>query len=169
MAALTSYFIDRAAAEKAIGLVMPMIASAMATREAGESGFLYIVVMQPGTSPADSRFEEAILHEHAVGDTAKWDADYGAFARAKAKVAWKTGLDAHIVSQLKPHLLEQGDTVLSGGIVLDGIVVAVSGADPWYDELFAGTIAACLRAQAKAGIARVKEKHLFLPDRSGNR
>lgn len=164
MSAFNSYFIDRAAAEKAIGLVMPMIDAAMATREAGESGFLYIVIMKPGTSAADSRFEDAILHEHAVGDKSKWDADYGAFARAKARVAWKTGLDTHVVSQLKPHLLEAGDTVLSGGIVIDDIVVAVSGADPWYDELFASTIAACLRALAKAGIASAKQKHLFLPD-----
>ncbi len=162
MGSFDSYFIDRATAEKAVQLSLPMINAAMESRVAGESGFLYIVIMKPGFTPASSSFEEAILYEHAVGDTAKWDADYGKFARAKARVAWKTGLDGHVVQELKPHLLEQGDTVLWGSIVLDDIVVGVSGADPWYDEAFAGTVAMCLRAMAKAGMAAVRGKQLFL-------
>jgi len=139
-----------------------MMQAAMDSKTAGESGFLYIVIMKPGVTPADASFDEAILYEHAVGDTTKWDADYRGFALAKARVAWKTGLDGHLVQELKPHLLEPGDTTLWGSIVLDDIVVAVSGADPWYDEAFAGTIAFCLRAQAKAGIAFQRGKTLFL-------
>jgi len=162
MTSFNSYFIDRSAAAKAVQLSLPMITAAMESRIAGESGFLYIVIMKPGTSAASSSFEEAILYEHAVGDREKWDADYAAFARAKAQVSWKTGLDGHVVQELKPHLLERGDTVLWGGIVLDDIVVGVSGADPWYDEAFAGTIAMCLRAQAKAGIAAARKTQLFL-------
>jgi hypothetical protein len=163
MASFDSYFIDRAAAEKAVQLSLPMLTAAMDSRVAGESGFLYIVIMKPGVTSASSSFEEAILYEHAIGDREKWDADYAAFARAKAKVAWKTGLDGHVVQELKPHLLEEDDTVLWGSIVLDDIVVGVSGADPWYDEAFAGTVALCLRAQAKAGIAAARKTQLFLP------
>jgi hypothetical protein len=163
MTSFDSYFIDRSTAEKAVHLTLPMINAAMENGEAGESGFLYIVIMKPGYGPLTSSFDEAILYEHAIGDRTKWDADYGAFARAKAKVAWKTGLDGHVVQELKPHLLAEGDTVLWGSIVLDGIVVGVSGANPWYDEAFAGTVAACLRALAKAGIAAERRKHLFLP------
>ena len=162
MASFDSYFIDRSAAEKAVQLSLPMINAAMESRIAGESGFLYIVIMKPGATPASSSFEEAILYEHAVGDREKWDADYSAFARAKARVSWKTGLDGHVVQELKPHLLEKGDTVLWGGVVLDDIVVGVSGADPWYDEVFAGTVAMCLRAQAKAGVAGARKTQLFL-------
>ena len=36
-----------------------------------------------------------------------------------------------------------------GGVALGGIVVGVSGAQPWFDEAFAGCIAHCLRALAK--------------------
>lgn len=158
-----SYFIDRRAAEKAIGLAMPMIEAAMRLKEVGESGFLYIVVMNPLLTPDRCSFEEAILHEHAVGDREKWDADYGAFARAKARVAWNTGMDGHLVQELRPHMLRAGDTVLWGSVVVDGIVVAVSGANAWYDEAFAGTVAMCLRALAKAGIAEARGKALFLP------
>lgn len=163
MASFDSYFINRSTAEKAVQLSLPMIHAAMESKEAGESGFLYIVIMKPGFRPASSSFEEAILYEHAVGDTARWDADYGEFARAKARVAWKTGFDGHVVQELKPHLLASGDTVLWGSIVLDDIVVGVSGADPWYDEAFAGTVAMCLRALAKAGIAAERKGNLFLP------
>lgn len=158
-----SYFIDREAAKKAVAMSLPLIHEAMKLKEVGESGFLYIVIMDPLLRPENSSFEEAILHEHAVGDREKWDADYAAFAHAKARVAWRTGLDGHVVQELKPHLLTARDTVLWGSIAMDGIVVGVSGANPWYDEAFAGTVAMCLRAVAKAGIATARSEHLFLP------
>jgi len=158
-----SYFIDRHAAEKAVGLALPMIQEAMKQKEVGESGFLYIVVMDPLRGPAVSSFEEAILYEYAVGDRSKWDADYAGFARAKARVSWRNGMDGHMVQELRPQLLAAGDTVLWGSVVVDGITVAVSGANPWYDEAFAGTVAMCLRAVAKAGVVQARSKNLFLP------
>lgn len=160
-----SYFIDRAAAEKAVALALPMIHEAMQHKEVGESGFLYIVVMDPLLGPGNCSFEEAILYEHAVGDRDRWDADYAAFAHAKARVAWRTGMDGHLVQELRPHLLTARDTVLWGSVVVDGIVVGVSGANPWYDEAFAGTVGMCLRAIAKGGIAMERERHLFLPEK----
>lgn len=159
-----SYLIDRATAERAVELSMPMIHAAMENRIAGESGFLYVVIMKPGSSPLTSSFEESILYENNVfGDRQKWDADYGEFARAKARIAWRTGMDSHRVQEFYPHLLGKGDTVLWGSVVLDGIVVSASGADPWFDEAFSGAVAMCLRALAKANISRTRKKQLFLP------
>jgi hypothetical protein len=157
-----SYSIDRHAADMAIKLSLPMFSEAMKMQEVGESGFLYIVIMDPARTPAVSTFEDAILHEHAIGDRARWDADYAAFARAKARVAWRTGIDGHSVQELRPYLLTAHDTVLWGSVVLEGIVVSVSGAYPWYDEAFAGTLAMCLRAIAKAGIHAQRSKRMFL-------
>lgn len=162
MAYMESYFINRETAGKAVQLALPMMQAAMDSREAGASGFLYIVIMKPGCASDSNQFSDAILYEYAMGDREKWDADYGEFARAKAKLAWRTGTDSHIVQQLKPQLLQRGDTVLWGSVVVDGLVVGVSGADPWYDEAFAGTIAMCLRALAKKEIAVVRERELFL-------
>ena len=138
MTGFSSFLLDRAAAEQAVAMALPMIRAAIENKSAGESGFFYLVVMKPGSSPATSTFEDAILYEHAVGDRDKWDADYRGFALAKARVAWRTGLDSHIVQEQRPYLLEQGDTVLWGSVAMDGIVVAASGADAWYDEAFAG-------------------------------
>lgn len=130
-----------------------MIDAAMQSREAGASGFLYVVVMKPGFTPAHGSFKDAILYEHAVGDTSKWDADYGHFARGKAEVSWRTGLDSQVAQQQKPHLLVEGDSLLCGGVVLHDIVISVSGADPWFDEAFAGAVALTLRALAKKALS----------------
>jgi len=162
MTGFTSFLLDHAAAERAVATALPMITAAIDDRSAGESGFFYLIVMKPGTSPATCSFEEAILYEHAVGDRDKWDADYRSFALAKARVAWRTGMDSHIVQEQRPYLLEAGDTVLWGSVALDGIVVAASGADPWYDEAFAGAVALCLRAQAKAAATRARSAAPFL-------
>jgi hypothetical protein len=47
---------------------------------------------------------------------------------------------------------------LWGSAVLDGIVVAASGAFPWFDEAFATALAANLRAIAKQRHAAALEK-----------
>ena len=163
MPASASHFIDHAAAQAAVQYSLPSISAAMENREVGESGFLYIVVMDPGRPPHLASFEEAILYEHAVGDRKRWDADYAGFARAKARVAWKAGMGSHAVQELYPHLLGEGDTVLWGSVWLDGIVIGVSGCHPWYDEAIAGTVAMWLRALAKARAHAARRDGLFLP------
>jgi hypothetical protein len=162
MTGFASCLLDREAAARAVDMALPMIRAAIENRSAGESGFFYLVVMRPGSSPASSSFEDAILYEHAVGERDRWDADYRGFALAKARIAWRTGLDSHVVQEQRPYLLEDGDTVLWGSVAMDGIVVAASGADAWYDEAFAGAVALCLRAQAKAAMSRERSKGLFL-------
>ncbi|MGV3656025.1 MAG: hypothetical protein ACO1N5_17625, partial [Noviherbaspirillum sp.] len=74
-------------------------------------------------------------------------------------------LDAHAVQALRPWMLKARDTVLWGAVELDGIVVGCSGANPWYDEAFAGTVAMCLRAIAKARIEEARNNGLFLDTR----
>jgi hypothetical protein len=147
------FFADRQAAQQALQLVMPMIEAAMRNREVGESGFLYIVVMNPVLRPWEADFEDAILLEHAVGDRDKWDADYAAYARAKARSTWLAGRDTHGLSTVSPHLLRAGDAGVWGSAVVDGIVVATSGVNAWYDEAFSGAIAYALRAVAKGRAA----------------
>ncbi|MDB5887493.1 MAG: hypothetical protein JWM03_365 [Rhodocyclales bacterium] len=156
-----SHFVTTELAAQAVGMALPLIEKAMQHSFVGESGFLFVVVMQPTLTPSNASFEEAILYEHAIGDRARWDADYAGFARAKARLSWKTGLDSHVVQTLRPHLLQPGDTVLWGGVVLDGIIVGVSGANACYDEAFAGVVAMCLRGLVKDMRERYR-KGLFL-------
>lgn len=144
-----SHFADADAARRAIAMALPMIEAAMRDAEVCGSGFLCIVVMDPALVPGEASFDEAVLAEHAIGDRARWDADYAAFARAKARVSWRAGEGTHHVQALRTHALRRGDSVLWGSACLDGIVVGVSGAHPWWDEAFATAIAANLRAIAK--------------------
>jgi hypothetical protein len=165
-APFTSAFIDQAAARMAVQLVLPMLEAAVASREAGASGFLYVVILRPGASPASGDFEDAILHEHAVGDPAGWDADYAHFARAKARLSWRTGRDTAAVLSQAPQLLAPGDTILPGAVVRHDMVVAVSGADPWYDDAFADAIAQCLFAQARKALAIAAREGVVLASAS---
>lgn len=143
-------FADASAARQAVQMTMPMIEQALLDPNVGESGFLYIVIMDPTSDSATDDFQDSILYEHAIGDRSRWDADYAGFARDKAKVTWRTHRDSHSVRFVSPHLLRTDDCGVWGSACVDGIVVGVSGANPWYDEAFAGCIAHCLKALAKA-------------------
>ncbi|KDD23091.1 Uncharacterised protein [Bordetella bronchiseptica] len=78
---------DAEAAARAVDRVRPLIDAALACRAMGESGFLHVVVMDP--LAAGLPFEQAVLYEESFGDTRRWDADYGAYARRKAALSWR--------------------------------------------------------------------------------
>jgi hypothetical protein len=145
-----SRFADVDSAQRAVEMALPMLQASLRDTTVGESGFLHVVVMDPGLTPADCTFEEAVLYEYSIPGSESWDADYGAFARDKARLSWRTGMASQHMQSCHPHRLRRDDTLLGGSAVIDGIVVAVSGANPWFDEAFAGTIACLLRAFAYA-------------------
>lgn len=154
---------DASAARLAVDLVMPMIAAGMADGRLGASGFLHVVVMDPGMRPTQCRFEDAILHEHSYGDRSAWDADYALYAREKARVCWEHQRSGHEVRACSPQLLRASETGVWGGIWFDGIVVGVSGADPWFDEAIGMAVAATLRAVAKQR-ALARPESLWIAD-----
>jgi hypothetical protein len=144
-----SHYADQRAAARALALALPSIEAAVRDRTIAGTGFLHIVVMDPGLDPATMAFDDAILVEHSIGNVRDWDADYAGFARAKAALAWRSGAGSGHLQTLAPHRLRRGESLLEGAVVLDGLVVAVSGAQPWFDEAFAFTIAVMLRAVAQ--------------------
>lgn len=158
-----SAFADASAAALAVDLVMPMILAGIASRRVGESGFLHIVILDPGLCAGACPFEEAILHERSVGDREAWDADYALYAREKARVCWRHRRSGHELRACSPHLLHGDETGVWGGVWLDGIAVGVSGADPWFDEAIGLSIAATLRAVAKERALKTPER-LWLAD-----
>jgi hypothetical protein len=155
-----SHFADAKTAQEAVRLALRMIEPACQDPKVCGAGFLHIVVMTPGIGPLHASFEDAILLEHSIGDRERWDADYAAYARAKTRLSWETGMDGSIVQALQPQRIKAGDTLLWGAVCLDGIVVGVSGAYPWYDEAFATAIAANIRALCKARHAGLLQANL---------
>lgn len=149
-----SEFVTQTLVQEAVGRVLPMLEAASHDEEVCGTGFLSIAIMSPVLPPHVTTFEEALLWEHHIGDPKEWDADYGAFARAKARLSWQSARDSRCMQSL-PHLLRQGDSLLVGGVSLDGIVVGVSGAQPWYDEAFALAVASMIRALAFREHARM--------------
>lgn len=143
--------VDRDLATQAVMMALPLIEAAMADPKINDNRYLHIVVMAPwlSTSRRDADFEKAILHEHSVGDRTRWDADYAAFARAKARAAWNAEAGSRIGQFLQPCLLQADYNSIPGSAALDRIVVGVSGMRPCYDEAIASTVAACLKALAK--------------------
>lgn len=140
--------LDASAARRAVQLALPMLTASLDDVGVGESGCMHVVVMDPGSPYGTCDFEAAILYEHSLPARDRWDADYAYYARGKAKLAWRTGLDTSLLVSHAPHLLRHGDMRLGGGIVEHGIVVAASGANPWFDDAFARSVACLLRAVA---------------------
>lgn len=139
-------WIDAEAAREAVAHVRPLFERAVAENTLGESGAAHVTVMHPMARFGVVSFTAAILYEESFGDTASWDADYAAFARAKAEVAWRTGCDSSVLATEYPHLLRKGDTLLAGAVCVHGITVGVSGMRGWYDSALAASVAAFMRA-----------------------
>jgi hypothetical protein len=152
--AATRGLVTEALAREAVACARPLFERAVQTHDFGESNAAHAVVMRPGSRPGGMSFEEAILYEESFGDVARWDADYAGFARAKAKVAWCAQLDSQKVRDAAPQLLATGDTLLGGGVHIDGMTIAVSGMQAWFDEALAASVAWFLRALAKREVAR---------------
>ena len=124
--------VGREIAARAIELARPLIEQAMLDKQYGDSGFLHVVIVDPSKNARDAAIDEAILFESSFGgDRSAWDADYRAFALAKAETSWITQAD-------NPK----------GAVCVDGIVVGASGAFERFDQAYAGAVAMCLRALA---------------------
>jgi len=142
--------IDAACVQDALAFLAPLMEHAVHAPAVGQSGVLYAVVMNPARHPGSASFEDAVLFEQACGKPrAAWDADYAAYARKKARVSWSTGMDSGAARTAGAWRELGHEAPLPGGMVVHGIVVAVSGALPEYDEVLAGVIALGARAQAK--------------------
>jgi hypothetical protein len=145
-----SRFVDEEAARLAVSLARPAIEVAL--RDAAISGqhVLHLVVLDPAALSGTCRFDEALLHEQTLGesDRATWDADYAAYARDKAALSWRHRMDSRRLQLFEPHRLGHDEGTLWGGVWLDGIVVAASGALPQWDEAFSLWVAGNVRALA---------------------
>ncbi|MCH7529921.1 hypothetical protein IIB50_02275 [Patescibacteria group bacterium] len=143
-----SYLLTADVAKQAVEMVEPIIYTAMGCK-LFKRDHLHIVVMDPAAMPINRNrvtFKSAILYEVSLGNTENWEHDYAKIARSKAQISWWTKLPTHIVQETMPYILTGVDTKHYGSVVLDGIVVAASGVQPWYDECVSHMVAAACRA-----------------------
>lgn len=142
--ALLPKFLTQTTAENAINAVSQLLSNEFT----GISRMYHVVVLVPAMM--DDRvtgnpgwpyqqIQPHALAEMSFGEKSKWSYDFENIARCKALQLWhdRNGGDTDI----KPHLLFQGDTPFWGGVKRDGIVVACSGLKPWHDRMVAGVVA----------------------------
>jgi hypothetical protein len=146
---LRSRFANAETASRAALMAQPMIEQALRDPAVSGLGVLHLVMLDPLMTPAaGSTFGQAVLHEHSIGDRSRWDVDYASYARAKARLSWQHAMDSRHLQCLSPHRLADGDSLLWGGVWLDGLVVAASGAMPSWDEAFSFCVAGLWRSLA---------------------
>lgn len=112
---------------------------------------LAIVVLVPGMRtrgkyPEGYQIEPVVMLIEHFGHENDWEHPYGEIALCKALKEWH-GRAADGPSNL-PHLLFPGDTPYWASVKRQGIVVAASGVEPWFDRLAAGMVADVLIALA---------------------
>lgn len=111
---------------------------------------------EPETYP-NYPLKPVILHEQSFGvvdpdsndyDQAdpemRWTANYADIARCKAFKLWNNQNDGR--TDILPHLMYSGDSPFWGGVKREGIVVACSGVEPWFDRMISGIVADMLIA-----------------------
>lgn len=140
-----SRFLTAEVAKAAVTAVASAIEAQLAKPEVSGLGVLHVVVLDPTRPDGD---EPTVLYEHSIGDRDRWDVDYADYARRKARLSWRHRMDGRRLQLLEPHRLHADDALLWGGVYLDGLVVAASGAFPIWDECFSLMVAAQLRARA---------------------
>jgi len=145
---MSSRFVTEELARAALDAITPAIAAQLAAPDISGLGVLHLVVLDPSVPCGDGASQPRVLIEHSIGDRAKWDVDYADYARRKAWLSWRHRMDSRRLQLLEPHRLSDDDALLWGGVWLDGLVVAASGAFPIWDECFSLMAAVQLRARA---------------------
>ena len=154
--------LDVSAAREAVQMALPAIEKTLQRPDVSGEHCLHIVIMNPLSKYGSRSFNQSILYEYSVGDPKEWKADYRSFARGKAELAWRANCDTHLIKEAHPHMLQVGDTLLWGGVCRDGLIVAASGAHPWFDDAFANTVVGFLLAIAYDRVLAAREKGAFL-------
>ncbi len=110
--------------------------------------------IDPGKSFKDNCYLIA-----GIGDQEDWQYDYERVALSKAELSVRTGIGTY---ELAPHYRLSGDTVYSGSVVIDGIIVACSGVEGYFDEMIAGWIAVTIKGLCKHKHAQIPKEVEFI-------
>lgn len=138
---MSSFLLTPEVARRAVEIVGAAFADA-AGKGVVKSRNLHVVVLDPTVHPWNAAgFADAVLYEHSFARD-EWDHTYDELARGKAQATWTAGgKSTDYLQRLAPHLYTDGDVKWSGSVVLDGLIVAASGVQPWFDQAFAGCVA----------------------------
>lgn len=92
--------------------------------------------------------ETVVLAKRDLGNTLLWEHNYAKIAMGKAEVCQRNKCDSEVVKIERPFCYKEGDPPFTGGVYVHGLVVACSGVEGYFDQMFARWIAASCRAIA---------------------
>lgn len=139
--------LDRSVAEQAVRIA-DMTFTGMLQENFFNRNALHVVVLDPTRRyDGHNTLLQAILYEESFGEPREqWERPFDDFACKKAYIAWRTGMDTHLVQQRFPHLYGEGNIKFGGGVLRDGIVVGVSGVQWYFDQMFAELVVSACKA-----------------------
>lgn len=141
--------LDVAICRRAWAITQPVI-EACATQSITEHAVGTMLVLDPVRSAHTD--DPVTLFVASIGDPSL-STKYLAFAQAKAYTSWRTGLPSRLVQQDSPHLLAPGMTKWGGSTVRAGLVVAFSGVESIYDEMFSEMMASAVVALCRGEVS----------------
>lgn len=83
-------------------MARPLIEPLLADRRVSGAGFLHVIILDAALTPERATFDEAVLLEEPFARE-RWDADYAAFARAKARLGWRHRCDLSRLQREQPQ------------------------------------------------------------------
>lgn len=137
-------------AARAVEFALPAIRQLIENKVLKRGDLHIVIAIRPtywdGDETELDRFQESIIYEHSLTDPSTWEFSFNKIARQKCLQSWRHGMSTHEMQTRAPHLLEYGDTVYSGSVVSDGLIVACSGVQPYFDEMISAWVLAACRA-----------------------
>lgn len=94
--------------------------------------------------PSKYKVEPFILYQKSFGDKSNWERPYDEIAQCKAIQLWDEFNPGGKTHETPAHLLFPDYTPFWGGDKMEGIVVACSGFQPWFDKMISRMILSAL-------------------------
>ncbi len=145
---MISHIFTEKVARRAVEFTLPSVQQLIGANIL-KRGDLHIVIAQP-LVPDNVKesfwYETGILYEHSLGDPKTWECDFKAIARSKCYLSWRYQMPTQMLQTRAPHLLNHDSTVYHGSAVSDGLVVACSGVQAYFDQMVSGWVLEACRA-----------------------
>lgn len=133
---------------KAFELVRPVFDRLVEMGLTGGRKTLCVVVLN---APENDRvFAQVVWGED---DASSWPVPYDDFAREKAKVTARTGMVGRTLQREAPWLYKMHDSLYAGGIIENGLVVAASGLQDYWDEAISWMVLDAIQALCRGEMA----------------
>lgn len=133
------------AVERGFDALAPLLDRMLADSAISAEHAMHVVVMNPEADPR-TPFDDAILAERSFGDSARWEADYAWYARAKTRLAWREQMSLRTLYAKHRERLRDDDIRVEGAVRQGRWIVGASGAQPWYDHATAAIAIALFEA-----------------------